>query len=120
RQGYAAGALYFPWMMALLTKPVAVYQKTLNRYFQLNDLLAVEAGRALGADNVLLRTSWDDEMRDLISVSRAWPALRHVWGGGSALRRLPRLNYIEAEFGRVGVGYDRLNQEWELTSRWRW
>ncbi|MEI6500202.1 MAG: hypothetical protein WCP21_04150, partial [Armatimonadota bacterium] len=120
RRGYAASALYFPWMMALLTKPVAVYQETLNRYFQLNDLLAVKAGRFLGADNVLLRTSWDDEMRDLISLSRAGPTLRHVCEGGSGLRRFPRLNYVEAEFGKVSVGYDRQSHEWELRSRWRW
>lgn len=120
RQGYAAGTLYLPWMMALLIKPVAIYQKTLNRYFQVNDELVLRAGRLLGADNVLLRTSWDDGMRDLISLSHSYRALHRIQAGGSELTRLPRLTYIEAEYGWFSVGYDRMLREVVLTSRWRW
>lgn len=119
-QGYAASTLYFPWMMALLTKPIAVYQKSLNRFFQVNDALAVQAGRLVRADNLLLRTSWDDEMRDLISVTRSYPCWRRLISGGSPLRRLPKLTYIEAEYGSWSIGYDRQRDEWRLTSRKRW
>ncbi|MHB8995676.1 MAG: hypothetical protein ACYC63_10530 [Armatimonadota bacterium] len=120
RQGYAAGTLYFPWMMALLTKPIAVYQTTLNRFFQFNDALVVRAGRFLRSDNIVIRTSWDEEMRDLINIWQAPSSLHRLWSGGSPLRQLPEITYVEAEYGRVAVGYDRLAREWHLASRWRW
>jgi hypothetical protein len=120
RQGYAAGTLYFPWMMALLTKPIAVYQTTLNRYFQLNDELVVRVGRVLRSDNLLIRTTWDEEMQDLINLWQAPSVMRRLWDGGSPLRRLPEVTYVEAEYGRVAVGYNRTGREWRLASRWRW
>lgn len=119
REGYAAGALYLPWMMVLSAKPVALYQRTLNNYFRLNEEATLHLGRLLRADHVVLRVSWDDEMRNLISISKAVPAIEHVLDGGSPLLDFPRLNYIEAEYGRTGVGYDRTRREWVLSSRWR-
>lgn len=82
--------------------------------------MVLRAGRLLGADNVLLRTSWDDGMRDLISLSHSYRALHRIQAGGSELTRLPRLTYIEAEYGWFSVGYDRMLREVVLTSRWRW
>lgn len=120
RQGYAAGALYLPWMMFLLTKPIAVYQKTLNEYFATSDRVALRLRKWLRADGVILRTSWDDGMRDLISLAKAWPAAQQVLRGGSPLRRAPQLNYIEAEYGPVAFGYDGVRHEWVLSARERW
>lgn len=119
-QGYAASTLYFPWMMVLLIKPIATYQKTLNQYFQLNDWLTLKAGRAIGADNMILRTTWDNEMEDLINLFDAPSALNRLFTGGSELRQLPQVTYVAAEFGKVAVGYNRERHEWQLTSRWRW
>lgn len=119
RQGYAAGALYLPWMMVLSAKPVALYQRTLNNYFSVNEKLSLRLERLLRADHVMVRMSWDDEIRNLISISKALPAISHVLDGQSPLLDLPRLNYIEAGYGRVGVGYDHTQHEWVLSSRWR-
>jgi hypothetical protein len=119
-QGYAAGALYLPWMMFLLTRPVATYQGTLNRYFDLNDRLTLHAVRLLGADNVVVRTSWDDEMRDLISLGQAPGAIGDLWNGDSPLLHFPRLTYLEAEYGRLAIGYDYGQHAWQAGARWRW
>ncbi|MEN6301457.1 MAG: hypothetical protein ABFD96_01955 [Armatimonadia bacterium] len=119
RQGYAAGALYLPWMMVLSAKPVAVYQRTLNNYFRLNELVTLRLGRLLRADHVVLRVSWDDEMRNLISITKAVSAINHVVERDSPLLEFPSLSYIGAEYGRVGVAYDRTQREWTLSSRWR-
>ena len=120
RQGYAAGTLYLPWMLALAVSPVAVYQRTLNQFFVLNDRLALFLCRVLGANHVVIRTSWDDAVRDLISLSRAVPACDALWDGSSPLRDWPDVNYIEAEYGRVGVGYDRVHKRAEVHCRWSW
>lgn len=119
-QAYAASALYLPWMMFLLTKPVALYQKNLNRYFDTSDRVALRLRKWLRADSVVLHTSWDDAMRDLISLAKAWPAARDLVQGGSPLRRLPEVNYIEAEYGPVAIGYDGVQHEWLVSSRFRW
>lgn len=120
RKGYAAGALYMPWMMALFLQPIAAYQKTLNEYFVLNDFLATKACGILRADNVILRTSWDDEMRNLISLGHAPGTIADILAGDSRLTAWPELTYMEAEYGRVAVGYDRRERTWLLGSRWRW
>jgi hypothetical protein len=119
-QGYAAGALYLPWMMFLLTRPIATYQGTLNRYFEVNDYMAVKAAGLLRADGVIVRTSWDDAMRDLISLGGAPQAIGDLLDGDSELLNLPELTYLEAEYGRVALGYDRPKGLWVLLSRWQW
>lgn len=120
RQGYAASPLYFPWMMFLVSKPIATYQKTLNQYFQLTDKLTLMVGRTIGADNMIIRTTWDEEMSDLISIVHAPSSLHQLLAGGSDLRELPHLTYAEAEFGWLAVGYDQDRHEVELVGRWRW
>lgn len=119
-QGYAAGALYLPWMMALLTKPIAYYQKTLNRFFQFNDEIAIRLGRLVHADNMIIRTSWDDEMRNLISLSDSFGTIGDLLHGRSKLQKYPHMTYIEAEYGWFSVGFDRTQHRWLLSSRWRW
>jgi len=120
RQGYAAGGLYLPWMMFLLMKPIAVYQGTLNKYFELNDYLSLKGGELLRADGLILRTSWDDAMRDLISLSGAPKAVGDLLDRDSPLLEAPRLVRLEAEYGRVALAYDRPNREWLLVTRWQW
>lgn len=119
-QGYAAGGLYLPWMMFLLTKPIALYQGTLNKYFEVNDYLTVKGCELLRADGLILRTSWDEAMRDLISLSGAPGAVTDLLDGDSPLLDPPKLTYLEAEYGTVALGYDRNRRQWLLAARWQW
>lgn len=120
QQGYAAGGLYMPWMMFLLTKPIAVYQGTLNKYFELNEYLTVKGCELLRADGLVIRTTWDDTMRDLISLLGAPGAIGDLLDGNSPLLDPPKLTYLEAEYGGVALGYDRRRREWLLATRWQW
>ena len=119
-QAYAAGPLYLPWMLLLLAQPVAMWDKALNRYFELNEALAVQAGKLIGVQHVILRTSWDDEMRNLMSLSKTSRALRDFFTGDSPLQGFPRLTYLEAEYGRLALTYDRGGRAWWLSTRFRW
>ena len=120
-QAYAAGGLYLPWMMLLATKPVAVYQRNLNRYFALNDAVSHQARRLLRSDYVTIRTSWDDEMRRLMSLSSTVPAIRDLYGDRrSPLRHTPRITFVAAEYGPCAVTYERAERTWWLSTRLQW
>jgi hypothetical protein len=120
RQAYAAGPLYMPWMLLLLTKPLVWYQGTLNRFFDLSDGAAVWATRQLKADRVFLRTNWDDGVRDLMSLSKTNAAVQDILSGDSPLVKFPVITYVEVEYGRVGIGYDRRRHLLSLGSRFDW
>jgi hypothetical protein len=120
KQAYAASALYLPWMFALTTAPVAFYQKTLNEYFVINEQLAMWASQLIKCDHFVIRTTWDDTVRDLISLSETWPSISDILEGNSPLQHYPEISYIEAEYGRVGIGYDRLHGRVEVHCYWNW
>lgn len=120
RQAYAAGPLYMPWMLVLLTKPLVWYQGTLNRFFDLSDGAAVWLTRQLKADRVIFRTNWDDGVRDLMSLTKTNAAVQDILSGDSPLVKLPVVTYIEVEYGRVGIGYDRRRHLLSLGSHFDW
>lgn len=117
RQGYAASNLYFPLMGLLALKPIAYYERTLNRYFEVHDWLTDTARGLLGADHVIMATTWDESVRNLMSFDdtvHEWSGLRD---GTSPLTQWPQVSFVAAQYGCVQVEYRRENDEFWLRSR---
>lgn len=117
RQAYAASNLYFPLMGLLALRPVAAYERTLNRYFQVHDWVTAAARELLGADHVIMATTWDESVRNLMSFDdtvHEWTGLRD---GTSPLTDWPQISFVAAQYGCVQVEYRRANDEFWLRSR---
>lgn len=117
RQAYAASNLYFPLMGLLALRPVAVYERALNRYFQVHDWLTGVAREALGADHVIMVTTWDESVRNLMSFDDTVREWRGLGDGTSPLTEWPQVSLIAAQYGCVQVEYHRENDEFWLRSR---
>jgi hypothetical protein len=108
RTTFGATGIQMPLMAALLFRPLAVYQKTVARYFQARDTLEERVARLIGSDNVEVRTSYDKEMANLLGVLHAPSVVGHLFDDSSALTRTPRLTRVSADYGPV-----RLEYTWE-------
>ncbi len=117
REGYAASNLYFPVMGVLALRPIAGYERALNRYFVGHDWVTRRARELLGADHVIMATTWDVSVRNLMGFDytlREWDRIRN---GTSPLTRRPRVSFIAAQYGDVQVEYRRDSDEFWLRSR---
>ncbi len=118
QQVYAAGNLYFPLMAFLLIDPISKYEKTLNRYFTCHDWLTEHSRKLLHADNLILQTTWDRSIRNLMSLDApAWDEVNMLHDGSSPFFDGPRIVSIAAQWGDVQVMYVRSNDSVWLTSR---
>ena len=105
RSVYGATGVQMPLITALLFRPLAVYQKTMVRYFQARDSLEERVARLIGSDNVEIRTSYDKQMADLLGVLHAPSVVGHLFDGSSALTRTPRPTRVSADYGLVRLEY---------------
>lgn len=117
QEAYAAGNLYFPLMGMLAIQPLAVFETTLNGYFQGHEWLTAKAREILNADHVIMTTTWDETIRDIMSLGDTSGDLRHVLQGDSPLEKTPRVTMIAAQYGAVQVEYRRDSGEVWLRSR---
>ncbi|MBM3498715.1 MAG: hypothetical protein FJX74_08590 [Armatimonadetes bacterium] len=105
RMTYGATGVQMPLMAALLFRPLAVYQKTMVRYFQARDSLEEHVARRIGSDNVELRTSYDREMAELLGLWHAPGVVSGLFDGSSALTRAPRPLRVSADYGLLRLEY---------------
>jgi len=107
-QVYPASNLYFPLMTILLLKPIATYETVLNHYFVVHDWVTDHARKLLGADNVILTTTWDQSIKELMSLDAAtFDEIQRIADGQSDLLDTPKVNLIVAQYGRVHIEYHR-------------
>ncbi|MFO7945787.1 MAG: hypothetical protein R6V19_03095 [Armatimonadota bacterium] len=118
RQVYAAGNLYLPLMAFILIDPISRYEKTLNRYFKCHDWLTEHSRKLLHADNLILQTSWDRSIINLMSLDApGWDEVDMLHDGSSPFFDGPRIVSIAAQWGDVQVMYRRSDDSVWMTSR---
>ena len=114
---YGASNLYFPLMGVMIIKPVATFEKALNSYFVSHEWLTGHARALLQADHVIMTTTWDDSVRELMSIDSTPGAIRDIFRGTSPLREPPRVSAIAAEYGKIHIEYRRDTDEVWVQSR---
>ena len=104
--------------MALVTlKPVATFEKTLNKYFLGHDWITRKTRELLGADHVIITTTWDESVCNLMSLSDTYKEVRAFSRKESPLRRSPEISVIAAQYGLIQIEYRRLTKEVWLRGR---
>ncbi len=116
-EAYAASNLYFPLMALLTLKPVATFEKTLNSYFVGHDWLTRKTRELLGADHVIITTTWDESICNLMSLDDTYKEVRDFSRKQSPLRHGPKISLIAAQYGLIQIEYRRLTKEVWLRGR---
>lgn len=107
RRASASGGLYLPWMTAASYPPVARFSRFLSGYFGIHAFAERRVARWIGADNVMVSTSWDEEIRSMIGIGGLPGGLRDLFSGTSPLQGWPRVKSVEVEYSWFRVGYER-------------
>jgi hypothetical protein len=116
-EAYAASNLYFPLMALLTFKPIAAFERTLNSYFVGHDWLTHKTRALLAADCVIITTTWDESIRDLMSLDDTLKEIRQLSRGQSPLCHAPKLSRIAAQYGFIQIEYQRYSKEIWLRGR---
>jgi len=114
---YPASNLYFPLMGLLVIKPIAAFEKTLNRCLVAHDWLTTRTRRLLGADHVIITTTWDESVQRLMSLDDTLKEIHAISDGKSPLRHAPRISSVAAQYGLVQIEYSRRTEEVWLRTR---
>lgn len=117
-QAYAASNLYFPLMAFVLIKPISHYEQALNGYFVSHEWLTEQVREILEADHVILKTTWDRSIQDLMSLDApAWEQIEELTEGTSPLLDGPEIVSLAAQWGGIQIEYTWDQDEVWLTSR---
>lgn len=106
-KAYAAGDVYLPWVTLASWPPMANVSRFLNRYFLIHRYAETELSRYLGADSVIVSTSWDREVRSMMGLAHMPNGVSDIINGHSPLLDAPELVRITAEYSFFRIGYDR-------------
>ena len=116
-EAYAASNLYFPLMALLTLKPIAAFEKTLNSYFVGHDWLTRKTRGLLGADHIIITTTWDESIRDLMSLDDTFKEMRALSRNQSPLCHAPKISVIAAQYGFIQIEYERFTKDVWLRGR---
>jgi len=119
-RAYAAGGAYLPWMMAVTVKPIGQVETVLNRYFVWHDELEGQFRRLFGADNIIIRTTWDRELQGWMGLDRLGTGIRRIANGSSPLLELPKVEGIALEYSYFQFSYSDAEDLFSVRARYIW
>jgi len=102
---YGATTLPLPIFAAVVFAPLVPYEKALAYWFTARHSVETKVAEWMGADNVEIRTSYDDELSALLGFVQAPTAIGHLINGNSPLQRLPSLTRVSADYSHVRIEY---------------
>lgn len=102
---YGATNLHMPIFAAVVSRPFVPYERALASWFTARHAVETKLAQWLGADNVEIRTTHDDELAALLGFTQAPTAIGKLINGNSPLQRLPRLTRVSADYSYVRVEY---------------
>ncbi len=117
---YAAGGIYLPWMIAVATKPIGHIETTINNYFVAHDDVERRVMELVGADNIIIRTSWDRELQGWMGLDRLAEGFARIGDRTSPLLEWPQLEKLALEYSYFQLMYDRSGPTYSLGARYIW
>jgi hypothetical protein len=102
---YGATNLHMPIFAAIVFRPLVPYEKALASWFSARHAVETNMAEWIGADNVEIRTTYDEELGALLGLVQAPTAIGRLINGNSPLQRLPRLTRISADYSYVRIEY---------------
>ncbi len=102
---YGATNLHLPIFAAVVFRPLVPYEKALALWFSARHQVETKLADWIGADNVEVRTSYDDEVAALLGLVQAPTAVGKLINGNSPLQRLPHLTRVSADYSYVRIEY---------------
>ncbi len=102
---YGATSLHLPIFAAVVFAPLVPYEKALASWFTARHTVERKVAEWMGADNVEIRTSYDDELSALLGLVQAPTAIGNLINGNSPLQRLPSLTRVSADYSYIRIEY---------------
>ncbi len=119
-RAYAAGGMYLPWMIAAAIKPIGQLEAALNGYFVWHDEAERRLTHLTGADNVIIRTSWDRELQGWMGLDRLAEGIARIGDRSSPLLEWPEISQLAVEYSYFQLRYDYPAKVYSLTARHIW
>lgn len=117
---YGATNLHMPIFATVVFRPLVPYEKALASWFSARHEVETKLAEWIGADNVEVRTSYDEELAALLGLVQAPTAIGRLINGNSPLQRLPHLTRVSADYSYVRIEYRHEDHAVLLMGAARW